>query len=32
MPNFIKIEETFWGRTNVRTHKHGRSDIWDRLY
>ena len=26
IPNFIKIEETFRGRTD------GRTDIWDRLY
>ena len=33
-PNFIEIEETFCGRTDVRTHLRtdGRTDILDRLY
>ena len=30
MPNFIRIEETFCGRTDVRTY--ARTDIWDRLH
>jgi len=30
MPNFIGIEETFCGRTDV--HTDGRADIWDPLY
>jgi len=31
-PDFIEIEETFCGRTDVRRPTHGRTDIWDRLY
>jgi len=27
MPNFIEIERTFCGRTDVHTHTHGRTDI-----
>jgi len=38
IPNFIEIEETFCGRTDVRTHvsthvrTDKRMDIWDRLF
>jgi len=30
MPNFIKIKQTFCGRTYVRTYV--QTNIWDRLY
>jgi len=34
IPNVIEIEETFRGRTDVRTYAQtdGRIDIWDPLY
>jgi len=34
MLNFIEIEETFCGQTDLRTNvcTHARTDIWDRLH